>query len=333
MIINSNLSRDIVETDTLTFSSLLNVNNTTGLFSFGFSGQSSLFFTLQSGFISTDKKVYSYNSNENVLISGQIGPTSYDLFVNSNPIILGAARPTGQFTKIVTTCQNCTTDFNLTILTSPFSIYYPNGTFYVSGQSGVQGIISSDKRFKILSGNPPTLTKPFNFSGYTTGLAIAHTFYINKIQDNFIDYKMPLSLWTSLGRVDFSFNISGVVPNQNYYTTNFFPSDFSFNSNSQVYTYQILSNTGYKINISLDYVTGTGAFSDVWRLSTGVNQFNLLGYYPTDYISPISFTKPLINFPSNLQAISIGVSHIQSSGVAKLIISGTDFREYLLTGV
>lgn len=276
MQITQFLKRDIPESDYYSFWAGITTENTTGQFIFGLSGDAVLNFNLQSGFIyAENKKIGSYNATEQVEISGQIGNKNYDLFINNNPIILGGQKDTGNLNYFYVNSINQTTEFNLYLSNNPLSVNYNDLGFYISGQSGITGQITSNKRFTLFSGNTFN-SSPFTLSGFSTGYSNIQEFYIQKTLNEFVDADLPLSFETSFGRLEFIYSITGVLPSQSTIFYSISPNTF-FTTTTLDYLLEIISPTGYDLGISLSGISGT-YFNYSLGETTGLYTGNITGF-------------------------------------------------------
>lgn len=276
MEITQFLKREIPESNNYSFVANITTSNTSGLFSFGLSGDAFFNIQLESGSVyTTGLKIGSYNAGEQLRVSGQIGDQKYDLFINENPIILGGQKSTGNLRYVFANSINQTTELNLFLANNPITINKTTVGFYLSGQSGLTGQIIGDKRFTIFSGKSFS-TIPFTLSGFSTSYSTNQEFYIQKTVDEFINYDIPLTFYTSLGEMAFIYSMTGFLPNQSFSVYSIAPQDFTVNIRTN-YLVQTLTPTGYVMGVCLSGISGTNYAYDFAKI-TGTYTGLVSGY-------------------------------------------------------
>jgi hypothetical protein len=161
MILNSGIKyRSIPSNKEFSFSSIINLNNTSGISNFGFSGESEIlnFFSFKSGKILdfNNRHVFSYNPNEDISISGNMGYNFINYFINNLPICLYCPRQTGYFNNFYINTANSTINFNLVLQSeSPsFNFNFPQNVNFGQDITGSIVNLANDnlKSFKIFTG-------------------------------------------------------------------------------------------------------------------------------------------------------------------------------------
>ena len=118
MILDGENFRKISERDNLSFDASFSVSHPTGIAAFGFSGYGQKFnFDFQSGKIidPEGRYVFSYASNENFSISGNINKGFYDYSINETPICLSGIKNDFKIEKYFTNSTGCTLDTDLIV--------------------------------------------------------------------------------------------------------------------------------------------------------------------------------------------------------------------------
>lgn len=328
------------------------VDNTTGQYSFGLTGNGNIVeFVLNSGKIFYQNKfLHSYNANQEFSILTELTPSKINLLKNEAPLMLNGNRNTGllDYFFFKRESQQIGAIFNVEIsgdTVPPYRIS-ENGYIYSSGQNSVTGTFENLSQYPIKIFNSSIQTdQPYNFAklgneipANSTGVFV----YSGDFQS--INFSQPiLTIFnTNFGDLTAFFNIINLSSSNALVfledINNFeVSSNGIFNRNINYTNYSGgFATTGFQTQLTfiLDYVSGSGdfivsgdpitkTFSGSWAMYTGVNSSAL---YPLQifesnngarisgggYFNPNSF----VNFQ---------LSHIisgENSDSARLTISG-----------
>ncbi len=255
------------------------LDNTTGITKFGFSGDTSLEFSLSSGqlFVSKPQNLFlsSYSSNQVLNVSGNVDADSYDVWINNTPYAIGLNKPTGAFRNFYVDSSNVTTDLSLKMWGDAPNYSYDPFESYFSGQIIPLNITNSGTYpFKIFSGEIVN-NNNFVLDG-VNNIDVTGSKILNLISTNFspTQQEIPITLYTNFGNIDLTFTASGIpIDSGNFYL--FFgpdnPSIVTDIPNNYIVT--VKSFTGAYLYTKLEYVSGlTGrVYRDVQHtaLATG----------------------------------------------------------------
>lgn len=225
-----------------------------------------LIYTLKNNKIysSNNELISTYNNNELINFSGNISPTSFDLYKDNLPLFLGKQRNyTGDLNGFVFEL-NDNSSINLesvSILGNQPEYFVDNNIIYQSGitipinisHSGDYNIfiysgVSNNDNFTI-SGADNLVIPPNNTS----------TIYLIN-NTNFIPSQQILSidLYTNIGLENIFINISGepVIPSSLFYINLTPPINGVFAGSSLNYVLSFANQSGSNIEISLEYISG-----------------------------------------------------------------------------
>lgn len=321
MITGQFTSRSIADQTNLSYLFYLQLDNTSGLCDIGISGANKVNYIFQNGRIYDylNNYIYSYNANQWISISGNIGQSGCNCFINNNPIYIGQPIPTGIYNQIYINPTNV----NVTIYPKVFGqipnyIINANST-YASGQSLTGYFTNNSTQYiRIFSGTIIDTNSNFTFTSYPTGDFIGtQPFILDYITLSNVADTVPLMFYTNFGTITGVFNTSGIIFNQFTEFFNLYPNSGTIASgqtNQYVLNYNIAQNEIFTIGLN---TTGNYGY---WQLATGVSSLNLIN------ISSGNFTNKTV------QATGIGVGNPQSmlvsvfysgiSGYATLNING-----------
>ncbi len=244
---------------------LFNVNplNTTGNTFVGLSGTQTFGFNFHNSRIYDPKGnfVSSYEANTSTIISGQVGPSSYDYYINDQIIALGNAYQTGKFSWIyVDTDSSINFEGGIKGRIPNYSLdttgKYEYQNFLVTGK-----IINQDENlaFRIFDVEIAQQTSPFSISGFTTG-DITNTgfIYLTSNEIGLADSTIPLLINTNFGDINVNFIVSGdytLVPDV---FLNISPNSTNVISNTPKHYNVQISNfpSGTQIGVYLSYENG-----------------------------------------------------------------------------
>lgn len=240
------------------------LDNITGIFFFGFTGDnSSVKFQAKSGRFYLDNSAYpsflqSYHPNESFTVSGNIGPSSHDLYYNNSPLFFGQPKSTGYLNQFYANADRTVADISLTINGDVPDYYYDPFESYYSGQIIPINIVNQSAfPFRIFSGN--VLNNNFSLIN-STDVSVSDEYNLELICNSFTNGSqiIPIELYTDFGLQNISFTASGQsLENVSFYLL-FGPDIPSVNNGTPShYTLSARSTTGLELSVSLDYVSGT----------------------------------------------------------------------------
>jgi hypothetical protein len=268
MIINSGtVFRSISAQNELNFTSNLSFDNVYGSGVFGFSGTGGAqnLFTFLNGRILdyNNRHVWSYNKNESVLISGNIGSGYVNYFINQSPVCLYSPKLNNHYyNNYYIQSSGLTIDFNVDINGRKSPLYSVNLPSIVLSNQNVTGYIKNidtdpDISFKLFSGEVSSDKFNYSYSGNDKNLLY------------------PLSSGYFLLKPLSSVFISGDIDNSIMLTLN-----SNFGDITGVYNFKVKPAPIY----FTDFVTGfTGILGNTGLPSFSTNyNYELRSIYPTN---------------------------------------------------
>ncbi len=323
---------------------------------FGLSGTNTFNFSIKNGglYDTSGRFIYSYRPNQDFNISGKLGQTTYDVYVNNNLIELGQPINTGEYSWIYANTNNA---FQLepTIRGAlPDYSISTSGIYRFSGDY-ITGIITNNnpsRAFRIFNTEIDLIGSEYSVSNFTTGDITGVGYFSFTSSEGFnSDFLLPVILTTNFGEIDFGFFISGnAVTSQDVYLS-ISPSITDIESNSQndytIYFANYPSGAG--IDVSLKYVSGiTGNVYDLLnvvksgetgRVSGFISGIQSLTTFHTGIVSGLD-PKTLIN------ETGVGTGYISTpnlTGTGQVIINyfttlygfgtGAVTTDYLASGI
>lgn len=315
MLITGSTYRSIASQNILSYAINGNINSTTGISSFGLSGENGSLnlFTFRTGKIydANNRHVWSYNPSESFAISGNINTGDHHYYINNNLICLSTPKPDHYYKYFYANSQNSVMDLDINVIGNNYpnhSISFPftytigdNITGYISNNSD-----NSNFSFQFFTGQ--TIGQPyyslFNLDNNFVSGAQSVEFILNYTST--LSPNSPSSgageLEPLLGNLSFNTNFGNVVYNLNipinkrpYYFADFIEiftgiveQDSFFNYN-YVYELRTKSPTDQDVFISLSNKAGhlkelySGAFSSTVTISNTLSGF----IYGDDYLTGI----------------------------------------------
>lgn len=325
MLITGSTYRSIASQNILSYSINGNINITTGISSFGLSGDNGSLnlFTFRTGKIYdvNNRHVWSYNPSESFAISGNINTGDHHYYINDNLICLSTPKSDHYYKYFYANSQNSVMDLDINIIGNNYPNYSISFPFTYTIGDNITGYISNNSdnsnfSFQFFTGQ--TIGQPYysllsldnNFiSGTQSGELILN-------YTSILDPNSPNSgagdLEPLLGDLSFSTNFGNVVYNLNipinkrpYYFADFIEiftgiiqQDSFFNYN-YVYELRTKSPTDQDVFVSLSNKAGhlkelySGAFSATGTISNTLSGF----IYGDDYITGILTGNVVSNFP------------------------------------
>ncbi len=256
------------QSETLEFAFLANASQTTGVYSFGFSGDngssSEFLISLKSGWIFSPKhqELDTFNANFPVSISGQVGQHSYDLWINNRIVVLGDSWPTGKYSWLVAEAKHGSFDFQGSIKgVLPSYSLQETGKYLYQNYTVTGKIINNnpDRRFRVFNATIEQSDSPYFITGFSTG-NIGSEGYVAFSSDlvGLGDYVIPVLLETNFGELRYNFVVSGdygLVPDT---YLNISPDTINI-PNQTIKPYMVeVSNypSGTQIGVFLQYYSG-----------------------------------------------------------------------------
>jgi hypothetical protein len=315
------------------------VDNTTGAYHFGISGNQGVFdFTLQSGkmFCGSDF-IHSYVSDEEFALSVQFSSGAVNVIKDGTALVYGKPKATGSYDYFYFTRQNSTLggsfDLEISGENVPETSISEYGYLSQTGQAAVTGYLFNNSEYPIRVFDS-SIQASANYSfGKLAGEIAANSSGFFAFTGDFstIDYSQPIltTLNTNYGDVSILFSIyDSATQNRFVYLTaptTFAPSnDNVIQRETSWLNYSggfVVENFSTSLTFRLQYSSGAQTFTGVWDMYTGNNASSLVsltaqGFYSTGMISGAGTFAP--NSGMVFQILYSGVS----GNAAQLIISG-----------
>lgn len=351
MIINGTKYREIYPQQAINWSTAILLPYTTGNLTFGFSGENGNddIFKLKNGKILSPNSelIGSYQQNQRLYFSGNIGNKTIDLYGNNIPLYLGLQRQSSGDIRSIQYNSEDNSFVNLENLTINGTIpnisygYDPQSSGYLpylifkTGDSLTYPIINNGNyTLSIASGYSE------NENYVTSGLENLNilpnssgNFYIKNMGyvDQFVE-QIPINIFTNAGNLKFIVNALGQISQVDDYYIYLTSSDTQRVVNNGVSYYELLyyNATGVDISASLQYNSGiTGSY---YRSTAAVNY--LSGYVFTGIYSGTGIvTQQISGQVSGYNNIISGYEYGSGSGMASGFVSGTGVPTlYTVTG-
>lgn len=325
MLITGSTYRSIASQNILSYSINGNIDSTTGISSFGFSGDSGNLnlFTFRTGKIYdvNNRHVWSYNPSESFTISGNINTGDHHYYINDNLICLSTPKLDHYYKYFYASSQNSVMDLDINVIGNNYPNYSISFPFTYTIGDNITGYISNNSdnsnfSFQFFTGQ--TIGQPyyslFNLDNNFVSGTQSGEFILN--YTSILDPNSPNSgageLEPLLGNLSFNTNFGNVVYNLNipinkrpYYFADFIEiftgiiqQDSFFNYN-YVYELRTKSPTDQDVFISLSNKAGhlkelySGAFSATGTISNTLSGF----IYGDDYITGVLTGNVVSNFP------------------------------------
>jgi len=295
------LKRNIYpQTGNYGFSMNCAVDNTTGRYFFGLSGNGNkIEFTLESGKISFDNKfIHSYVSDEIFSISVDYTNTKTNIRKDNVALVYGGAKPTGFFDyfyfKRESASLGASFDISVDGDNIPSYSIQNNAYLFTSGQEAVTGYFINNSLFpiRVFDSNIET-SQPYSFASvgnYVSGLSSGFFAYSGDFST--IDFSQPIftTFNTNFGDATVLFTITDLRTFGAFvYLQNIdsFELDENNNLNRDINYLNYsggIATTGYNTQLTfvLDYISGSGnfggfdkTFTGSWSMFTGVNSTSL----------------------------------------------------------
>jgi hypothetical protein len=326
MLITGSTYRSIASQNILSYSINGNIDSTTGISSFGLSGDNGSLnlFTFRTGKIYdvNNRHVWSYNPSESFAISGNINTGDHHYYINDNLICLSTPKPDHYYKYFYANSQNSVMDLDINVIGNNYPNYSISFPFTYTIGDNITGYISNNSdnsnfSFQFFTGQ--TVGQPyyslFNLDNNFVSGTQSGEFILNYTST--LDPNSPSSgageLEPLLGNLSFNTNFGNVVYNLNipinkrpYYFADFIEiftgiiqQDSFFNYN-YVYELRTKSPTDQDVFISLSNKAGhlkelySGAFSATGTISNTLSGF----IYGDDYITGILTGNVVSNFPN-----------------------------------
>ena len=338
------------QTGNYSFQMDASVDNTTGKYFFGLSGNGNVVeFRLESGkLFFGDKFLHSYLSNQEFSVMAEFTNSKMNLHKDDVPLVFGYDKPTGYFDYFYFKRQSndLAAEFDIEITGDSVPSYdiQQNGYLIYSGQNAVTGRFTNNSIFPIrVFDSYIDSSQPYSFGrlgNYINAFASGIFAYSGDFDS--IDISQPIltTFDTNFGSPFIFFNITDLRALNGFILLRDID-DFSLNAENNLnrdVTYLNYSGgiatTGFNANLSfvLDYVSGSGVFdagayfktfSGSWAMFTGINESQL-------YSMPVSMSNVGRRmegsgiFPPN-SFVNFQLNHINSgtnADGATLTISG-----------
>lgn len=317
------------------------VDNTTGRYEFGVSGQNSkVSFVLESGKIYYEGSyIHSYFSDDPFSIEAQFSSGGVNIIKDGYALVYNKPKSTGAYDYFYMNRSNASigASFDLNISGNNIPNYYisQSANWYETGQKVVTGYIVNQSNYPI-NVFDMSFSASENYSlGKFAGQINANQSGAFTYTGDFATLDLTQPILTivnaNFGDIFFSFNINDWA-SLNRYVTLTSPTSFIFNQSNQLpmnvawltYTGGLPIGTyNSDIVVRLKYYSGFETFTGVWDMLTGVDLASLVslksqGYYSTGMISGSGMFSSNGNF-----ALQINFTGF-SGDAAQLIISGSE---------
>lgn len=315
-IVSGTKYRSIASQNILSYLININIDNTSGISSFGFSGDNGNLnlFTFKTGKIYdiNNRHVWSYNPSENINISGNINSGDLNYFINNNIVCLSSPKNNNYYKYFYASSENCSTNLNSYIygnIGPNYSIEFPFKNLIGEQITGYIKNISfnNNSSFQFFSGQSFVnndyyrLNNTYNdfISGAQSGKLILdyvlnqdpNIFSTGVFQLNFIDGYFLFN--TNFGNISYDFNIP--VEKLPFYYLDFVTiftgivDDITYNYN---YNYNLQTKSPENQDVFISLVNHLGHTGDLYYtgfLSTGLSYGVISGFiHGDDYITGIS---------------------------------------------
>lgn len=279
------------------FDFIASVSSNNGSMNFGLSGTNGFNFLFSNGRIydPSNNFIGSYDSNIPVEISGSLGQSSYDYYLQGQLVGMNIPWPSGTYSSIYANTANVVGELDILINgTLPNYYFSQTGLYLASGATVTGNIINLNPnlRFRVFDIETVDSNAPFYVSSFTSGdISSSGNFYLVGTQNTVGQYLLPLLFVTNFGEIQVEMNISGNnFSNPNVYlqisptdgiVKNFVPKEYqvyfgtSTNSTDMGVSLQYLS--GITGNIYKFILTGNNITKPVSGLVTGISSiFNTI---------------------------------------------------------
>lgn len=284
------------QTGNYSFDMTCAVDNTTGQYNFGLSGNGNVIdFLMQSGKIYFNNKfLHSYRSNQEFSLSADFTSATTNVRKDDSALIYAYPKQTGFFEYFYFKRQNAgmgaTFDVEISGNNIPSYVISQNGFLTTSGQLGVTGNFINYSNFPIkIFDSSIQSSEPYSFAnlnnpvnGFTTGK------FVYSGDFSSIDFSQPIFTIfnTNFGDTNILFTITDLRAVAGFVLLDTI-TDFTLDANSGLnrdvnYTnysggFQT-SNFNTQLTFVLDYVSGSGvfggynkSFTGAWNMMTGIN--------------------------------------------------------------
>lgn len=181
---------------------------------FGVSGSSVFKYVISNGKIydTSGRFISSYTPGELNTISGQLGQTSFDTYVNNELVELGQPINTGYYNYLFANTNNPFDLDSFVYGTIPNYTLPASGIYITSGSIITGNIINltPNNAFRIFNASVNQVGAPYFITGFSTGdITATGNIKITSADDQNSDYLLPILLNTNFGDIEFSYFISG----------------------------------------------------------------------------------------------------------------------------
>lgn len=331
----------------------LYVDNIDTTYEIGVSGSGIGFgFTLQSGRISQSGLfLHHYYPYESMNLQCELTTSGWNFLKNDTPLIFGATRPSGNYDTLYvkrdSTAGNATFDLFVDGSNAPQYVLSTAGALIATGQTVVTGSFANNSSYPIrVFGSIANATQGLMFFPVTGTIAAGGTGYFSYSGDfNAFDYTSAIftNVYTNFGDLYLNFYVTDSRPTTRYVYLQDIGSP-SFDQNTVMnrnLPYQNFSG-GFQtpdfqagLSFKISYASGSGVFTGVWDLLTGVDSTTLVslkrpGNYTTTAISGSGL------FPANssvtFQINGDTVNDLGAHGVV-LLVSGREVSNPIIQSV
>lgn len=347
----------------------INISDLTKKVNVGFTGTANLNFNFYQGKIYDNQSGFcgSYLANQNIIISGDVGPLSYDYYINGQITALGRAKSSGLINYFYVNSEsgnsvNYTTD----VQSIPPKYLLLNNINFYTGQNATGVFLNQEKnanfRFFSGSGNNSNINYISNSTGNIppSGSGIYLSFISGAQAGS--SYTGNYTFYTNFGNINVPVAFNAFVYSNNSTRMTLNQDNFLSLSGTTGATYSNIGPLGFQtfsgfntintpfLKVGLDYISGTTgnfsggsgynpynrSFTGAWSLQTGIYQSTMIDYGMNGFISGNNLRNSgLFNISFNSIYIQVQYNPYPDFNidVAQLFITGmnTGFK-ILITG-
>ena len=352
------------QTGTFDYNLNLQVNNNTGYFEFGLSGNKTLKFKSQYGKIkdSNDNIIIGYVPNQEFIIKGNIISGKESLIINDTLIYSNISNTGYNFNSFYLNPIGCSLDYNFSLtgqdtdfssrVTTPkikdynIKVDALNNPFVTKTLTGTLVNQNPQLEIKIFSGIATTKTDAFNLDGFPISFYQTGSYLINTSTgiDANVNDSFEALFYTNFGNIAKTITITGEVIPLFFLFFNVFPdisgfpniktgSDLIFVNNPKSYNVNYGYVSGANVQAKLTYVSGLTGNVTGFLPATGVFYGTLSGYltgsgYISSYVATgITFSGGN-DFLNSTQFVTNSGFYAQQFKVA----TGYSQGNYIITG-
>ena len=266
----------------------ISINENSSYFDFGFSGKSGVLewsFKNSKIYDNLGNNVGSYASNQVVELSGNVGPTSNDFFINNAPVYIGQAKQSNNYSYFYFNTDQASSSYVDFFVEGDYptgydstsygqKAYSSSGSFFEQGLTPIQLKLNNPNPLDIFIYSGQVIDGNFSFKDSPAQFPREIISYSEEIFEivpvNFVrgDYSFPVVFNTNFGDFSYTFQASGIPLSEQGFYLLISPNNTTI-SNDEInrYSSYFLNSSKSDFKISLEYISGfTGSvFLDINR--------------------------------------------------------------------